>query len=206
MTEIGIIIGLVISAYLLGSIPFGYLIAKKKGIPDIRETGSGSTGGTNVSRKLGIKWGIVVALFDALKCALPVFLARKIFNIDLTVSLIMIISAVLGHIYPIWLKFRAGKGVASAIGGLLVIIPPIGLLFPLGIWLSLLVSTGYVSLANLSLLLSLAIVLGFAYQSLLFFLLGILLVIIITWAHRENIAGIIKGTERKFDLPKFKKP
>ena len=203
MNEIGINAGLVILAYFLGSIPFGYIISKKKGIPDIREIGSGSTGGTNVGRKLGKKWGILLALLDGLKCAIPVFLAKKILGIDLTISLAMIISAVLGHIYPVWLKFRAGKGVVSALGGLLIVIPWLFLLVPAGIWMCLLAVTGYVSLANLVLLLFLAIGLGFAYQSLLYFLLGFLLFGIIAWAHRENIKLIIDGQERKSDWLKF---
>ena len=203
MNEIGINAGFVILAYFLGSIPFGYIISKKKGIPDIRETGSGSTGGTNVGRKLGKKWGILVALLDGLKCALPVFLARQILGIDLTISLAMIISAVLGHIYPVWLKFRAGKGVASALGGLLIVIPWPFLLVPALAWVCLLVGIRYVSLANLVLLLFLAIGLGFAYQSLFYFLVGLLLFGIIAWAHRENISRLIEGKEPKSEWLKF---
>lgn len=205
MVEIGIIIGFCILAYLSGSIPFGYLIAKWKGIDDIRKTGSGSTGGTNVSRKLGIKWGIVVGLLDALKSFLPTLLVLKIFGINWIVFSVIIL-AVLGHIFPVWLKFRAGKGVATAVGGLLLVVPPNFILASFALWCVFFFSTRYMSLSNLVLFFFLPIALWFSYYSLWYSLFGVLLFGIIAWAHRENIIRLIKDKEPKIELPKLKKP
>jgi len=199
-----VVIGFCLFAYFCGSIPSGYIIAKIKGIPDIRETGSGSTGGTNVSRELGIRWGLLVAFLDGLKCFLPTILVYKIFGTDLIVSLVIFL-AVIGHIFPVWLKFRGGKGVASAVGGLIGITPYYFILLGAAIWLIVLWKTKYVSLSSLILFLTLPAMLWFPQYSLVYCLLGVFLFGIIAVAHRENIGRLIRGEENKFKLPEFKK-
>ena len=104
---------LIIFGYLLGSIPFGYLISKTKGI-DIRKVGSGAIGGTNVTRALGLKYGLLVAILDLLKGAIPVYLAIKFLVSDWQIVTVAI-SPVLGHIFPVWLGFKGGKGVATTL-------------------------------------------------------------------------------------------
>ena len=195
-----------ILAYLCGSIPSGYIIAKIKGIPDIRETGSGGTGGTNVSRKLGLRWGLLVAFLDVLKCFIPAILVLKIFGTDLIVSNVIFL-AVVGHIFPFWLNFRGGKGVAPAVGGLIVITPYYFILLGAAIWLGVLWRTKYVSLSSLILFLISPVMLWFSYYSFTYLLLGVSLFGIIVLAHRENIGRLIRGEENKFKLsgPKKKK-
>jgi len=202
MIEILKILGLCVFAYFLGSIPYGYLLGRTKGI-DIRTMGSGSTGSTNVGRALGLGYVILVTALDALKCFLPAFMARKFFAEDWIFG-ITVISTVLGHIYPVWLRFRAGKGVASALGGVSLVIPGDVVFVLIGLWASAFLSKRYVSLANLVFLLSLPAVFWLRYHSIWLYGFGIVLFCIIAWAHRQNIRDIADGKERKFDLTKLK--
>ncbi len=193
-----------IQAYFLGSIPFGYIISRLKGIPDIRETGSGSTGGTNVSRKLGPGWGLLVGFLDCLKSFTAILIALGIFGGVNIVVFFVLIFAVLGHIFPVWLKFRAGKGVASVVGGLFLVINPIFLLIGAALWLIIFFPTRYISLANLVVLLFLPLALWFSHYSIPYVVLGFLLFCIIIWAHRENVVRLKKGTESKFNFKQIK--
>src|SRR5215470_2999379 len=114
-----------ILAYLLGSIPFGYLIVKLRSGADIRQTGSGGTGATNVSRKAGKAAGVVTLALDALKGAAAVLVARWLTG-DAGTSWVVAAAAVLavvGHCFPVWLGFKAGKGVATGLGVFLAIVP-----------------------------------------------------------------------------------
>mgnify|MGYP001183592868 CR=1 FL=1 len=114
-----------IVAYLLGSIPFGFLIVKLKSGSDIRETGSGGTGATNVTRKAGKGAGVVTLLLDALKGAAAIWLARWLTD-EAGTSWVVAgagVLAVVGHCFPVWLKFKAGKGVATGLGVFLAIVP-----------------------------------------------------------------------------------
>src|SRR5438067_8770612 len=140
---------IMVLAYLLGSIPFGYLIVKLSGAGDVRETGSGGTGATNVTRRAG-KWaGLLTLLLDALKGAAAVFIARLVLTDDFGVNWWVAASAlavVAGHCFPVWLGFRGGKGVATGLG-VFVVLGPLALLFvlpafALGAW-----ATRYVWLA-----------------------------------------------------------
>src|SRR2546423_13357179 len=118
-----------VAAYLLGSIPFGYLIVRAREGADVRETGSGGTGATNVTRRAGKMAGVVTLLLDALKGALAVMLARWVaapdFGINWWVAAAAIL-AVLGHIFPVWLRFCGGQGGAAAVGAFLAPAPPAG--------------------------------------------------------------------------------
>src|SRR5262249_59467013 len=118
-----------IIAYLLGSIPFGFLIVKLTRGADIRETGSGGTGATNVSRKAGKAAGVVTLALDALKGAAAVLVARWLTDETGTPWIVAAaaVLAVVGHCFPVWLKFKAGKGVATGLGVFLAITPWAGL-------------------------------------------------------------------------------
>ena len=105
-----------IFAYLCGSIPFGLIISKVFNKIDIREHGSHNIGSTNVARTLGKKWGAVVLLLDGFKAVLPLVLSKCIFNNSQFVLALTACFAILGHIFPIWLKFKGGKGASSAFG------------------------------------------------------------------------------------------
>src|SRR5262245_38458156 len=113
-----LVVSVLLIAYLLGSIPFGYLIVKLSSGADIRQTGSGGTGATNVTRKAGKAAGVVTLLLDALKGFVAVLIARWLTGEDGTswVVAAAAVLAVVGHCFPVWLGFRAGKGVATGLG------------------------------------------------------------------------------------------
>lgn len=137
-----------ILAYLLGSIPFGFLIVKLKSGSDIRETGSGGTGATNVTRKAGKGAGVITLLLDALKGVAAVLVARWLTG-EAGTSWVVAGSAVLavvGHCFPIWLKFKAGKGVATGLGVFLAIVPwavlAAAIVFVVVVWRTRFISLG----------------------------------------------------------------
>jgi acyl phosphate:glycerol-3-phosphate acyltransferase len=184
--------------YALGSIPFGYILTRLFTGEDIRASGSGATGATNVSRKLGAWGGLATLLLDAGKGALAVFLAHA-FTHDPRWTALAGLASVLGHCYPVFLGFRGGKAVATALGVFLMSCPPaVGVaaaLFVLVVW-----TTRYVSLASL---------LAAAFFPILYWLFhgpeaGVVAAsctaILIIWRHRENIRRLLNGTERKFSL------
>lgn len=143
-------------AYLIGAVPFGYLVAKARGV-DIFQAGSGNIGATNVGRVLGKKFGILVLLLDIAKGAAPVLIARSIEErlkadgVDLPADLLPVLAglaAFLGHLFPIYLRFRGGKGVATGAGvvAVLVPVPAVGALFT---WIAVVLAFRYVSLASM---------------------------------------------------------
>lgn len=197
-----------IIAYLLGSIPFGYLIVKATRGDDIRETGSGGTGATNVSRKAGKLAGVITLLLDAAKGAAAVLLAKH-FSGTGAVDLywwvaLAAIAVILGHMFPIWLRFRGGKGVATGVGVFLVL-APIAFGFVAVLFLLTVLSTRYVSLG--SIIAAAAIPLFVWLQHLFIRPVGPLIpimttaaagAILIIFAHRANIRRLVEGTENKF--------
>jgi glycerol-3-phosphate acyltransferase PlsY len=142
-----------ILAYLLGSIPFGYLIVRLKSGADVRQTGSGGTGATNVTRKAGKSAGIITLLLDALKGVAAVLIARWLTGTPGTSWMVAgaAVLAVVGHCFPVWLRFKAGKGVATGLGVFLTIVPWSVLVafvvFALAFWRTRYVSLGSVAAA-----------------------------------------------------------
>jgi acyl phosphate:glycerol-3-phosphate acyltransferase len=191
-------------AYLIGSIPFGYLIVKLTRGADVRETGSGGTGATNVSRRAGKAAGIATLLLDALKGAVAVFVAAKWtdqFQLNwMTADWIVLgagVAALVGHIFPVWLGFRGGKGVATG-AGVFLVIAPFALLGAGIVFLAVVLITRYVSLGSI---LAAATIPLFVWLSDLRApevtgaVVGALLII---FAHRANILRLVDGTESKF--------
>ena len=190
----------IIVSYLLGSIPVGYLIVNAKTGGDIRKTGSGGTGATNVSRRAGKGAGILTLVFDALKGSAAVIIATIMLR-DTNDALWWIgiagIVAILGHIFPVWLGFRGGKGVATGVGVFLVLTPVAVLLSGL-LFLIVVVFTRYVSLGSMIGALSvpaLAWLLNYGTPLVFTTLFGAALII---YAHRQNIQRLLTGTENKF--------
>ena len=184
-----------IISYLLGSTPTGFLIAKKiKGI-DLREAGSGSTGATNVLRNVG-KWSaLFVFTVDVLKGFVAVKIAHTFINIDL-VEILAGVFAISGHIWPIWLKGKGGKAVATGLGMFLALAWQVGL-SALGIFLLVLSIYKIVSLASISGAISLPILM-YAKTGTLdqpFTIISFIISILVIWKHRENIRRMIKGKE-----------
>jgi len=184
-------ITLLVLSYLTGSIPFGKIIAQKRGV-DIQKKGSGNIGFTNTARALGFKPAIFVLIGDILKGFIPAKLALAFLSFEQVQ--IIVLAAVLGHIFPIWLKFKGGKGVATGLGVLIALNLKLTLI-ALSIFLITFLLTKIVSVSSLLSTWSLPILAYLIYPNLTLFLLT--LAIIITLSHRENIARLIKGTENK---------
>lgn len=196
-----------IAAYLLGSIPFGYLIVRAKEGGDVRETGSGGTGATNVSRRAGKLAGIITLLLDAAKGALAVGLARALLTPDFGINWWVAgaaIIAVVGHCFPVWLGFRGGKGVATGVGVFLSLSPLAlvcaAVVFILIVWMTRYVSLGSImAAAAFPLCVWLLSVIGrpsIAFAPLMTAaLVGAALII---FMHRANINRLMRGTESKF--------
>lgn len=138
----------VVVAYLLGSIPFGYLIVRRKMGADIRQTGSGGTGATNVSRRAGKAAGVLTLLLDAAKGSAAVLIAKAAGADDWVIALAAI-AALVGHIFPVWLGFHGGKGVATGVGVFLVL-APIAVLCAGVIFIAIVALTRYVSLGSIT--------------------------------------------------------
>lgn len=177
-------------AYFLGSIPFGKLMGVRHGI-DIQKYGSGNIGFANSLRVLGLKPALIVLVGDILKGFLPVVLALRFlpFNETLWVSL----TAILAHIFPIWLKFKGGKGIATALGVTLALNPYLGLVGAF-IWIVVLTITKLNSLASLIVIYSMPITAYFFSRELTVFY--VILLVVGTWTHRQNMHHLIKGTEK----------
>ncbi|MDR0351780.1 MAG: glycerol-3-phosphate 1-O-acyltransferase PlsY [Puniceicoccales bacterium] len=187
--------------YFIGSISFGVVMAKIYGI-NIFKVNSGNPGATNVNRSIG-KWaGTMVFILDFLKGFIPTALVQHIFlsqyrDFTINMNLILLTGLILGHNFSIFLKFRGGKGVATAMGGVLTLMPwcfAIGIL----IWLMIFKITRFVSLASLSFVASLPLtsyLFGYSNETMVF---CIGLMVVISLKHRENIKRLWKGTEYRF--------
>lgn len=193
----------IIIAYLLGSIPFGYLIVRKKLGDDIRQTGSGGTGATNVSRRAGKGAGVITLVLDASKGSLAVLIAK-----GLTPNLDWIIAAaatavIVGHMFPVWLGFRGGKGVATAVGVFLILAPVAllcaGIIFVAIVWLTRYVSLGSITAAaTIPLFVWLQSVFVEPMAELKSLLIAAIVgAVLIVFAHRGNIGRLARGTEAK---------
>lgn len=202
---------LLTGAYLLGSIPTAVWVGKCFYGIDVREHGSGNAGATNVFRVLGKKAGIPVLLIDILKGFLAVKLAY--FNNDLTdtyqfvnLQLALGLSSLAGHIFPILASFRGGKGIATLLGVVLAILPYAALI-SIGIFLIVLLISGYVSLSSMAAAVSFPIIIIFIFKvkipSLIVFAVLIAVLVLIT--HKKNIVRLFHKQESKVNLFKKKK-
>ncbi|NLC71896.1 MAG: glycerol-3-phosphate 1-O-acyltransferase PlsY [Desulfuromonadaceae bacterium] len=185
--------------YLIGAIPFGLLLTRLAGAGDIRQTGSGNIGATNVYRSAGRRLGILTLILDMLKGALPFYLCQKYFPLNEIQIGLLALALFLGHCYPVYLRFKGGKGVATALGIFLVMNPlavlEALLLFVFIVWKSRYVSMGSISAACVTPLLI------FMHMKSLPLLLACLLIgLIVIYRHRENIERIVRGTEPKLKL------
>jgi glycerol-3-phosphate acyltransferase PlsY len=218
---------IIVIAYLLGSIPFGYLIVRATQGADIRETGSGGTGATNVSRRAGKAAGGVTLVLDALKGTAAVVIAKVLLGLPVFVmgqrgghggpplqSLEAIetywwvaaaaMAVIVGHIFPIWLRFRGGKGVATGVGVFLML-TPIALAVAALVFLLVVVLTRYVSLGSIlaAVAIPFFVLLQNAYVRPVEALAPLMTAAIagaalIVLAHRENISRLLSGSESKF--------
>ncbi len=182
-----------IGGYLLGSIPFGLLLTKMAGLGDVRKIGSGNIGATNVLRTGHKKLAAATLLLDAGKAALGVLLARYFFGES--AAMIAGFSAFIGHIFPLWLGFKGGKGVAAMIGALMALSWPIGLIF-CAIWLIMALTFRYSSLAALTGAAAAPILAWFLSGGALS-LTATGLALLLFYRHSENIKRLLAGAEPK---------
>ena len=193
----------VLGAYLLGSIPFGYLVAKAKGI-DIRTAGSGNIGATNAMRVLGKPAGIFVLLMDMLKGLAAVWLCTEILqrmNIAAadvqTARVIAGISVVLGHNYTCWLRFKGGKGIATT-GGAFLALAPWAVLVAIVVFVWLVLLTKYVSVGSIGTAIALPTTIWVMTPSDLFLcIVATLLGVMAIYKHKSNIQRLLAGTENR---------
>ena len=188
-----------IVAYIIGSIPTGYLIVKAKTGQDIRTVGSGSTGATNVKRVLGKNYFFLVMLLDALKGALPVVLAKLFATVGVSLGLAPVIAAIaviIGHSKSIFLQFKGGKSVASGVGTILALNWVVGIVIAL-VWGVITYTTKYVSVGSIVALVISPFVMYFLGAPIAYVAYCALGAIYIVYLHRENIKRLINGNENK---------
>jgi glycerol-3-phosphate acyltransferase PlsY len=201
------ICGILVTAYLIGGIPNGVILTRLAGAADIRKQGSGNVGATNVYRVAGKRLGVLTLVLDVLKGVLPLVLLHYLLErgvLEPSLSALQLTSAValvlfLGHCYPVYLGFKGGKGVATALG-IFLVLAPLALIPPLVIFAVVLWRWRYVSLASISAALSIPFaVLGLGYP---WSMVGVT-VLIASWViyrHRENIQRLRSGTENRFNF------
>ena len=186
---------LALLAYLLGSIPFSFLVARQWGIADVRSVGSGNVGATNVMRSAGRVPGAIAFLLDALKGTMAVIVAQQLDADGATQALVAVV-AVVGHQFPVWLGFRGGKGVATGAGAFAPLLP-LATASGVLVFVLLLAGLRHVAIASMCGALALALV-GLARFGLTSAPVGALVTaILIAVAHRGNIERLIAGTERR---------
>jgi acyl phosphate:glycerol-3-phosphate acyltransferase len=214
---IAVYIVVAVVAYLLGSIPFGFLLVRIFRGQDIRQTGSGNIGATNVARSGAKGLGIATLVLDALKGAVAVGSAAAIANSEynfcgdfvqyVCVSTLRLMSvaalfAVLGHVFPVWLKFKGGKGVATALGVFCVLFPK-AILLALAVFIIVVALTRYVSLGSILGAIAFPVAAFFTQQTdSLSLLLASSVSLIVILKHHQNIRRLLAGTENRFGAGK----
>jgi len=188
-------IALVIASYILGSVPTGLLLGKALGV-DIRDAGSGNIGATNVYRTLGRKVGIATLLCDCLKGLIPVLAARWMGLPDIWVAAVGF-AAFFGHVYTIFLRFKGGKGVATALGVFLGA-SPLAVLAAIGVFALVIWKWRYVSLASITAAAAMPLFVAIIDGRPLITAMTLLIAAIVIWKHHENIIRLKSGTENKF--------
>lgn len=202
---------LVVAAYLIGSIPTSVWISKTFFGIDIRDYGSGNAGATNTYRVLGKKWGTIVMVVDLLKgfiatslyILIPHYLANELHRTNLMIGLGL--ASVIGHIFPIWANFRGGKGVATLLGMALAI-QPIVAACCIAVFLLVLYLTRFVSLSSMLAGIAFMIFILFIFneKETLYRIFAVLVALMVVLTHQKNIGRILKGTESKVPILKYR--
>ena len=184
---IGYWIVAILCAYLLGSLPSAYLVAKKTQGLDIREQGSGNVGSTNAVRIMGLPLGLLVFIADVLKGFIPALLGKWIGGE--TMAMLAGLASLLGHIYPVWLQFKGGKGVATALGVALALFPWLGV-FGFATWGITLLLTNCVAVGSVGAATALGAMVLVTVQPLPFKIAYALMALLVIWKHRNNFTSL----------------
>ena len=188
-----------ISGYIIGSIPFSFLLGQMRGV-DLRQVGSGNIGATNLSRACGKGWGIAGFILDLLKGTASVWVGYYLSPANLNPVVLGItggIGSVVGHIWTFVLKFKGGKGVATS-AGVFLGLAPVPLFSSAGVWILVFLVSGYVSLASILSAFSLPIWVYLLKRDPILLFLSIITFLLIVYRHRENIKRLISGKENRF--------
>lgn len=190
---------LLLVSYLIGAIPTGVLLTRVAGGEDVRKAGSGNIGATNVYRVAGRTLGILTLVGDCLKGVIPVLVAGQVFDLSTSHLALVALAAFLGHCYPVYLGFKGGKGVATALG-IFLVLSPFAVLCALGLFILVLWRWRFISLASISAAAAVPfLVLAFERTAPLF-AATFLIAAIVIWRHRGNIERLRSGTENRFSL------
>ena len=184
----------VLAAYLMGSIPFAQLLSKRRGI-DLRRVGSGNVGATNVLRTLGVRPAVLAMMLDAVKGTLAVLVAQRLTN-GVAAPVIAGLASMIGHVYPVWLRFRGGKGVATAAGAFAVL-APVAAAVAAAAFLLTVALTRFISVGSMVAALTLA---AWAIASDAPTIVGIgaaIGAVLVLIGHRANVVRLVAGTERR---------
>jgi acyl phosphate:glycerol-3-phosphate acyltransferase len=188
----------VLAAYFIGSVPFAFLLARRWGAADLRQVGSGNLGAANVLRASGVTAGVLVAVLDILKGALSVFLAERLTSHGAAPAAAGL-AAIVGHIYPVWLRFRGGKGVATACG-VFSMLTPLALPPALGIFVATVWASKYISLGSVAATISIP-PLAYATGASLPGVWGACAAaVLIVFRHRTNLRRLRAGSERRIGV------
>ena len=176
--------------YLFGSIPFGLVLTRLAGKGDIRNIGSGNIGATNVLRTGSKFLAALTLILDCLKATAAILIAKRMFGEESAVFAAT--GAVIGHLYPVWLRFRGGKGAATFLGALIPLLPIAAAAYVL-IWVLMLLTIRISSVAGMTAAISAPVTAAILHSSLFLMLLGF--AVLVLWKHRENILRLRRGTE-----------
>jgi len=186
----------IFAAYFIGSIPSGYLVFKLSGSQDIRQLGSRSTGATNVLRLKGWRYALPVLAIDVLKAALPVWLTLRAFPAERWVAFGVSLMVVLGHCFPVFIGFKGGKGVSTAMGSYAVL-ATVPFLLSLAVFVGVIAATRYVSLGSLLATLAFPLIVYLSRGDSGLAALGLIVFAVVALRHIGNIRRLSKGQERK---------
>ncbi|WP_420488578.1 glycerol-3-phosphate 1-O-acyltransferase PlsY [Pelovirga terrestris] len=190
---------LAICAYLFGAIPTGLLLTRFFGKEDIRKVGSGNIGATNVYRVAGRKLGLITLVGDCLKGVLPVILALQVFELTDTPLALVALAAFVGHCFPVYLGFKGGKGVATALG-IFLVLSPLAVLTAMVVFVLFLWRWRYISLASIAAAITIAPAVYLTTASLPIFTVTLVVATIVIWRHKGNIERLRNGTENRFSF------
>ena len=190
-------------AYLVGSVPFAFLLSRRRGI-DLRRVGSGNVGATNVLRSSGVPTAVMAMCLDALKGTLAVVVAERV-SMESGVMVAAGVASTLGHVFPVWLRFRGGKGVATAAGVFAVLAPTAlaaaGAVFLVAVWV-----TRFISVGSMAAAVTLAIMTMVGDRPTAVIAGAVICAGVILQRHRANIARLVEGTERRVGQRLFNDP
>lgn len=190
---------LAICAYLFGAIPTGLILTRLFGKEDIRKAGSGNIGATNVYRVAGRTLGIVTLIGDCLKGVIPVVIAQQAFDLTGTALALVALAAFVGHCYPVYLGFKGGKGVATALG-IFLVFSPLAVLTVLVVFVLFLWRWRYISLASIAAATAIAPAIYLTTGSWPIFTVTLVIATLVIWRHKGNIERLRNGTENRFSF------